>query len=791
MRIRPLALLPLMAVLGGCPLSFDPEASVLQDATVSGQDGGGDADGGTSADTGLPPPDGGVPMDAGPPPDVGPPPDGGPGSFRLTVVKSGDGDGVITSVPGGIDCGLFCASPFPAGTLVTLQVTPSPGSSFSRWTGACSGDGLCQLRMTEDAEVTAVFEAQPVTVTATVDGPGRLLSLPTAIDCPGACSAERPYGSNLTFTAAPTAPGAALDAWTGDCAGTTGPTCTLFLDGPKTVGARFAVRPVRLVVRRNGAGQGSVGSDPAGIDCGASCEASFPAGTELTLRATPAMGSGFVGWGGACSGSGVCVLRLDADQTVEAEFGMQLHRVQVTRAGAGSGLVSSNPGGIGCGGVCEADFAEGSVIVLTASPDATSRFAGWGGACAAFADMPCRLPIDGPKQIEARFEPRQATLDVVLDGNGGGLVTSSPAGILCGELGPVSLDCSETYTPPADVVLEARSGPGSTFGGWSGGGCTGTGPCRLRVTADVTVTATFRVPATRLVVRREGNGAGRVVSTPAGIDCPGTCEFEFPRGSSVQLTPTPDAGSGFAGWAGDCTRADDCRVTMDQARQVDARFQAGLVAYWPLDDHARDVSGHGHNGANNGANGAEDRTGSRNRALNFGTGDFIEVPNGTDLSGFASHTICAWVRPTRSSNNTMFVAAKTFLFDNTASSDAYSLMLSGGTRPVPQARAWTTNSSGNDDAQTADANRSAQIGTWIHLCGRYDGQQLSIWLGGQSSGTANLSGTVNQTTSTFRIGRCNGAQGQCDRYPFFGDIDEVKLFSRALDPMELAVEATP
>src|SRR4051794_24031047 len=57
-------------------------------------------------------------------------------------------------------------------------------------------------------------------------------------------------------------------------------------------------------------GGGSVRSSPAAIDCGATCTATLPDGTSLTLTATPSTGATFAGWSGACSGSGVCTLNL-------------------------------------------------------------------------------------------------------------------------------------------------------------------------------------------------------------------------------------------------------------------------------------------------------------------------------------------------------------------------------------------------------------------------------------------------------------------------------------------------
>jgi hypothetical protein len=92
----------------------------------------------------------------------------------------------------------------------------------------------------------------------------------------------------------------------------------------------------------------------------------------------------------------------------------------------------------------------------------------------------------GSNRIEI-FAPGGPTafLTVTRSGTGLGSVTSQPAGIACPSL------CSTGFPEGEVLTLTATAPEHSTFTGWSGGGCAGTGACQVTLNADTAVTATF------------------------------------------------------------------------------------------------------------------------------------------------------------------------------------------------------------------------------------------------------------------------------------------------------------
>jgi hypothetical protein len=328
----------------------------------------------------------------------------------------------------------------------------------------------------------------------------------------------------------------------------------------------------KLTVTRSGTGSGAVTSNPAGVSCGSTCEAEFETGKEVTLTPSPDVGSKFVKWTGACTGSATCKVTMNAAKSVGAEFALIPNfKLKVVKAGAGSGTVSSVPFGINCGLACEAEYEDGTVVTLSATPEAGSKFSGWTGACSGTGG--CEVTMSAAREVTAAFVSEPQLLAVTKSGAGSGTVSSNPAGIDCGAT------CEAPFDLGTEVTLTRSAASGSEFKGWSGA-CTGTGTCKVTMSAAKSVTAEFAlIPGqVLLTVTKAGNGSGTVSSNPAGISCGSTCEAEYGAGQVVTLTAAPAAGSEFKAWSGACSGTGACEVTLSVAASVTATFAATPVS---------------------------------------------------------------------------------------------------------------------------------------------------------------------------------------------------------------------
>jgi hypothetical protein len=124
----------------------------------------------------------------------------------------------------------------------------------------------------------------------------------------------------------------------------------------------------------------------------------------LTNTANPAVGGGGTGCGGSSVvpnnnfGSGL----VDALAAYDASGPSLPRTLTVTKAGKGTGTVTSSPAGISCGATCSAGFANGSSVTLTASATTGSTFSGWSGSGCS-GKRTCTVTMSANRSVKATF----------------------------------------------------------------------------------------------------------------------------------------------------------------------------------------------------------------------------------------------------------------------------------------------------------------------------------------------------------------------------------------------------
>ncbi|MFL5900095.1 MAG: InlB B-repeat-containing protein [Solirubrobacterales bacterium] len=354
---------------------------------------------------------------------------------------------------------------------------------------------------------------------------------------------------------------------------------------------KLGVEAETLTVKKTGTGTGTVTSTPSGINCGSECAAGFVKGETVKLSQSAAEGSKFTGWSGACSGTGACEVTMSEAKEVKANFDPIPYLLTVSKTGSGTGAVTSSPAGINCGSECSAEFNYGTVVSLSQEAGKGSKFTGWSGACSGTGE--CKVTLSKSEGVTANFDliPKYA-LTVKKTGLGTGTVISSPSGINCGS------ECSAEYYEGTEVTLSQEASPGSKFTGW-GGACSGTGTCKVTMSAAKEVTANFdKIPGptnrrtitlTKTPAGNAGAGLGSVSSKPKGIKCAQTCNEavgRFFKEQAVVLTAVPSGeGSSFDKWEG-CPEPAGliCTVPAGKAgKSIKAIFKGTSKAFTPAE----------------------------------------------------------------------------------------------------------------------------------------------------------------------------------------------------------------
>jgi hypothetical protein len=326
----------------------------------------------------------------------------------LMVSLTGDGTGTATFQGSGRVCSISCVFSGAPNSSVTVIAQADPGYTFLGWDGACTTtDYYCVVSLTGNQSARARFakSTELVQVAVTGAGQGTVTSSPAGINCPGDCIGSFPSGQEVTLTVSPAAGAALINGWNGlPCVRTPANQCVLTPD--QALLGEVRIEPVQtLDISHTLGGTTQVSPQPAFCDnvVGGSCY--YVKGTVVTATAQPDSGRLFTGWTGDCTGTGDCVLTMNADHAAQAGFA-PYWTLTVTPSGSGAGTVTSSPAGIDCGSDCTEPYVVNTQVTLTATPASGSVFDHWSGNfCNGSTNPVCKVTMGFDQQMVPFFEP--------------------------------------------------------------------------------------------------------------------------------------------------------------------------------------------------------------------------------------------------------------------------------------------------------------------------------------------------------------------------------------------------
>jgi hypothetical protein len=210
---------------------------------------------------------------------------------------------------------------------------------------------------------------------------------------------------------------------------------------------------------------------------------------------------------------------------------------------------------------------------------------------------------------------------------------------------------------------------------------------------------------------------------------------------------------------------------------------SGLVAFWPfetsVDNTYIDATGHGYDAYSPGLTVSPGIVGN---ALDCPGGNFeLIVKNSKDQFDFNQFTIETWLY-TNVDCDSADRFMKVFDYQNVASGvyNSYSTHIDAEGKFI-----FGFDASGSSWV-TVTSNTTIRAKRWYHIACVYDGAYLKIYINGVLDRETAYSGSKYTPAHTnARIG-CQTLSGGTVRYQFYGKLDEMKLYGRALPAQTIA-----
>jgi uncharacterized repeat protein (TIGR02543 family) len=495
--------------------------------------------------------------------------------YTLTLVKPGIENGTVTSFPAGIDCGSRCIEKYNVGTAVTLVATPSAGSTFTGWSGGCSGiDTTCTITITNGPNFVMAnfFMAIPETISTpnTPSAPtngitgtsysfstrGSSSNMSHSIEYRfnwgdgtnsgwlpvSQTSASKSWASAGTYSVKSQARCAtdtyAVSGWSSVLSVTISAAETIstpsILSGPTSgfIGISYSYT--------SGGSTSTLGHDVQYIfDRGDGTNSGW-----LPVGQTSASESWSFAGTYAVKARARCATHMDV-----VSFWSGSLSVTITQGYSLTTSVNPQEGGyVSPAGTNWYNSGQTVQVLATANPGYT--FTNWSGDFIGTAN-PTSIAMNGSKNVVANFTQNQYTLTVNIAPTGSGLVTKVPD--------------KTTYVYGDVVTLTATANAGYTFSNWSGDATGSSNPVTVTISGNKNVTANFTQNQYTLTVSITPSGSGSVAKNPD--------KASYIYGEQVTLTATANSGYIFDKWSGDATgTGNPITLTINENKTVTANF---------------------------------------------------------------------------------------------------------------------------------------------------------------------------------------------------------------------------
>jgi CSLREA domain-containing protein len=202
---------------------------------------------------------------------------------------------------------------------------------------------------------------------------------------------------------------------------------------------------------------------------------------------------------------------------------------------------------------------------------------------------------------------------------------------------------------------------------------------------------------------------------------------------------------------------------------------SGLVAWWRAENNGYDSVGGNHGTAHGGTTYATGRAGQA-FDLSSSVNDYVSIPDAANLAITDNITVASWFYPRvvthglsifnrRNSSNEGGVDLELAHYDSYSNTIGFYVYTSAGWQMI------------------FAPNGSITADRWYHVAGTYNNSMMRLYLNGIEVSSQPVSGAINNPLSpSVRI----GSNIPDPSYHFNGLIDEVKIYSRALDAIEVS-----